>query len=152
MKERLVASIESGTVIDHITAGRALAICALLGLDRHPGQVTIGLNLKSRRVGRKDVIKVSDREISAEEAGRIALLAPCATLTIVQDHKVASKSAVECPREVRGLVVCPNRRCITNSEPVESRFRIAAHGDERLLRCHYCERTFSESEIESYKT
>lgn len=148
---RSVAAIREGTVIDHIAAGSALAICRLLGIDRHAGQVTIGLNLISKRLGHKDVIKVSGREITPDEANRLALLAPCATINIVKEHQVASKFRVECPEVVEGMIVCPNPRCITNCEPVESRFGVTPRQGEKWLRCHFCERSYPQSEIESYR-
>jgi aspartate carbamoyltransferase regulatory subunit len=144
--------IEEGTVIDHIPAGRGLQISALLGLDRHTSRVTIGLNLVSRRLGKKDLIKVEQLELTPDEANQIALLAPRATINIVQEHRVARKFQVTTPEVIERIIVCPNRRCITNCEPVATRFQVKRWQGETWLRCHYCEKRSMQSEIEAYRT
>lgn len=140
-------SIESGTVIDHIPAGAALKIFPLLALEGCHTPVTIDLNLPSGRMGRKDVIRISNAELSAAVANRIALLAPYATVSLIQDHAVVSKFRVESPDQIEGLVICPNLRCITRQEPVRSSFQLLRRQEERSLRCCYCNRTFSQSEV-----
>ena len=73
MKEQLkVDPIKNGTVIDHITAGKALQAAEILNIPNYEKEIMIGVNLSSRKMGRKDIIKIENREISAEEAGSIA--------------------------------------------------------------------------------
>lgn len=140
-------SIESGTVIDHIPPGVALQIFPLLALGGSHAPVTIDLNLPSGRMGRKDVIRISNAELSPEVTSRIALLAPYATVSLIQDRAVVSKFRVEPPERIEGMVICPNLRCITRQEPVRSSFQLLRRQEERSLRCCYCNRTFGQSEI-----
>ena len=80
-----VYAIEDGTVIDHIQAGRAMKIISILKLASHKNTVTVGLNFGSDHLGRKDIIKVEDRELTPEEANRVAIFAPKATINIIRN-------------------------------------------------------------------
>ena len=87
-----VSKIKDGTVIDHITSGHALDIAKILGITgRRAGVVTIGMNVPSKRLGHKDMVKVEGRVLAASEVDKIALLAPHATINIVKDYKVVEK-------------------------------------------------------------
>jgi aspartate carbamoyltransferase regulatory subunit len=136
-RELRVNKIESGTVIDHIASGQALNVLAILGIDGSSGDVvSIGMNVPSERLGRKDVVKVEGRELSESELDVLSLIAPAATVNIIRGYEVAKKHVVERPEEVLGVLDCPNPNCITNqNEPVDSRFAVLDDG----ARCHYCE-------------
>jgi aspartate carbamoyltransferase regulatory subunit len=136
-RELRVNKIESGTVIDHIASGQALNVLAILGIDGTSGDVvSIGMNVPSERLGRKDVVKVEGRELSESELDVLSLIAPAATVNIIRGYEVAKKHVVERPEEVLGVLDCPNPNCITNqNEPVDSRFAVLDDG----ARCHYCE-------------
>jgi aspartate carbamoyltransferase regulatory subunit len=135
-RELRVSKIQSGTVIDHVSAGEALHVLSLLGIDGRKGTtVSLGMNVPSERLGRKDVVKVESRELSDDEAEVLSLIAPEATINIIRDYDVVDKRRVEPPEEVSGVLVCPNRDCITNAgEPVETAFAVLDDG----LRCEYC--------------
>lgn len=134
--ELRVSKIRDGTVIDHVTAGQALNVLAVLGIDGDEGfGVSIGMNVPSDTLGRKDIVKVEGRELSQSEVDIISLLAPEATVNIVREFDVIEKNRVERPERVVGLLRCPNRNCITNAdEPVVSTFRVVDDG----VRCEYC--------------
>ena len=133
----LISPIGSGTVIDHITAGQALNVLRILGITgTTTEEVSVATNVASGRVGRKDIVKIENRELRKEEVDRIALLAPNATINIIRDFEVIEKKGVEIPAELRGVVRCPNPGCISNTaEPALSRFIVVPNG----LRCHYCD-------------
>ncbi|MFC4359924.1 aspartate carbamoyltransferase regulatory subunit [Halobium salinum] len=135
-KQLRVSKIRNGTVIDHVTGGQALNVLAILGIDGAGGEsVSIGMNVPSDRLGRKDVVKVEDRELSQSEVDVLSLIAPEATINIVRDYEVVEKLRVERPERVTGLLTCPNRNCISNAnEPVDSRFDVVDDG----VRCGYC--------------
>lgn len=135
-RELHVSKIESGTVIDHITAGQALNVLALLGIDGSAGEsVSVAMNVPSGRLGRKDVVKVENRELSQEELDVLSLIAPDATINIIRNFEVLEKNRVDRPEVVEGVLECPNRDCITNTEePVETRFEVLDEG----VRCEYC--------------
>ncbi|RXK51290.1 aspartate carbamoyltransferase regulatory subunit [Halorientalis pallida] len=138
-----VSKITEGTVIDHVTGGQALNVLAILGIDGSGGEeVSIGMNVPSERLGRKDVVKVEGRELSQDEVDVLSLIAPAATINIVRDYDVVEKHRVERPGEVVGVLQCPNRNCITTKdEPVDSRFAVLEEG----VRCAYCDTIIRES-------
>ncbi|ADQ67350.1 aspartate carbamoyltransferase regulatory subunit [Halogeometricum borinquense] len=146
-KELRVSKIRDGTVIDHLTAGQALNVLAILGIDGSGGEsVSIGMNVPSDRLARKDIVKVEDRELSQSEVDVLSVISPEATINIVRDYEVVDKKRVERPDEVTGVVSCPNRNCITNAdEPVASRFEVLSDG----LRCGYCGTIVREDEVAS---
>lgn len=147
-KERLVAAIENGTVIDHIPADKIFQVVSLLDLEEEKNPVTIGFNYPSAMVGKKGIIKVSDRFFTTEEINKLSVVTPNAIINIIRDYEVVEKITVETPETLRGIVKCPNPKCITNNEPMKTVFHLAdrEHG---ILRCHYCdkEREISKAEL-----
>jgi aspartate carbamoyltransferase regulatory subunit len=135
-RELRVSKIESGTVIDHVTGGQALNVLALLGIDGSTGAaVSVAMNVPSDRLGRKDVVKVEDRELSDAELDVLSLIAPEATINIIRAYDVIEKKRVERPERVVGVLACRNRECITNTnEPVDAKFDVLPEG----VRCEYC--------------
>lgn len=131
-----VGKIENGTVIDHVAGGQALTVLAILDIDGSGGEeISIGMNVPSERIGRKDIVKVEGRELSQEEVDVLSLIAPDATINIVRNYEVVEKHRVERPEEVVGVLSCPNANCITTAdEPVDSRFAVLENG----VRCTYC--------------
>ncbi|MDK2990707.1 MAG: aspartate carbamoyltransferase regulatory subunit [Methanoculleus sp.] len=133
----LVSPIRNGTVIDHITAGEALNVLRILGITGSTREcLSIATNVESKRMGKKDIVKIENRELRTEEVDRIALLAPQAKINIIRDYRVVEKKGVEIPKVLKGVVRCPNPGCITNTnEPVESTFEVLPKG----LHCLYCD-------------
>ncbi len=136
----LVDKIRSGTVIDHIEAGRALDVLRILGISGKEGfLVAVVMNVDSRKLGKKDIVKVEGLELSREHVDLIALISPRATINIIRDYEVVTKYRVTVPSRVRGLLRCVNPNCITNQprEPLETSFTV--RGPEPLvLVCDYC--------------
>ncbi len=147
-----VSAIEQGTVIDHIPTGCAVAIIYLLKLLSHPYPVTLGLNLTSRRLGRKDLIKIENRFLSEQEAHDIAVFAPSATLSIIRGFQVEKKIPAKLPEVIEKILVCPNPQCITRHEPIFSAFFVEEFRSKVTLRCKYCEKMFAQSDIKEYRT
>ena len=132
-----VSKIRNGTVIDHVRAGQALNVLAILGIDGSKGEaVSVGMNVPSDRMRRKDIVKVEGKELSQNEVDVLSLIAPEATINIVREYEVVEKQQLERPERVVGVLSCPNRNCITNAdEPVETKFEVLDDG----VRCEYCE-------------
>ncbi|MBI5728254.1 MAG: aspartate carbamoyltransferase regulatory subunit [Candidatus Magasanikbacteria bacterium] len=147
-----VSAIKNGTVVDHIPAGAALTIIRLLNLPQGNKQVTVGLNLPSRATIYKDLIKVEERELTEDEANRVALLAPRATINIIKNYTVVKKFHVKIPENIHRVVVCPNPTCITNQERMATTFRVETKLDRVSLRCLYCEKIFAREDIKEYLT
>lgn len=146
-KERLVAAIENGTVIDHIPATKTYQVVNLLELQSLNTPVTIGNNFVSKKIGKKGIIKVSDKFFSDEEISRLSVVAPKIVLNIIKDYEVVEKKTVETPNELRGIVKCNNPMCITNNEPMQTVFHVVdkTHG---LLKCHYCDKEQDINKVE----
>ena len=143
-KERLVAAIENGTVIDHIPADKTYQVASLLGLFNLSTPVTLGFNYPSKKVGNKGIIKVSDKFFTDNEISRLSVVAPKGILSIIRDYEVVEKKTVETPNEIRGIVKCNNPKCITNNEPMQTLFHV--EGD--MLTCHYCEKEQDINKVE----
>jgi aspartate carbamoyltransferase regulatory subunit len=143
-KERLVAAIEQGTVIDHIPASKTYQVASLLGLFDLNTPVTIGFNYPSQKVGKKGIIKVTDKFFTDDEISRLSVVAPNVILSIIRDYEVVEKKAVETPGEIKGIVKCNNPKCITNNAPMTTSF----HVTNGQLTCHYCEKEQDINKVE----
>ena len=143
-----VSKIKDGTVIDHITGGHALDVARILGLaERRTSVITIAMNVPSKRLGHKDMVKIEGRFLAGSEVDKIALLAPNATINIVKGYKVVEKQRVKLPDPIKGIVKCDNPACISNSnEPVQTRFYVQKAQPIRL-KCHYCGHIMEKEEI-----
>ena len=137
--ERQVAAIKNGTVIDHIPAEKTYQVVNLLELQTLDTPVTLGYNYPSKKIGRKGIIKVSDRFFTDEEISRLSVVAPNVVLNVIKDYEVVEKKTVTTPDELRGIVKCNNPKCITNNEPMQTVFNVVdkVHG---ILKCHYCDK------------
>ena len=121
-QELQVAALENGTVIDHIPSERLFTVVSLLGLEHMSNNITIGFNLKSKKLGTKGIIKIADKFFCDEEINRIAVVAPNVKLNI-------------------------NPKCITNNEPMPTLFHVVDK-DNCVIKCHYCEKEQTREDIE----
>ncbi len=144
--ELAVAALQNGTVIDHIPASALFRAVHILGIERMPNRITIGNNLPGKQM-QKGIIKVDGIEFDRDVLNRIAVVAPRATVNIIRDYEVAEKRPVELPETLIGTVRCPNPKCITNNEPMETRFDVMDRSTP-ILRCHYCNHCVSGSNAE----
>ncbi len=148
-EELVVRKIRDGTVIDHIPAGRALRVLRLLGVSlQGPHRIAVVINAESRKIGRKDIVKIEGLEPRVEDLDRIALIAPTATVNIVRNYRVVVKRKVEPPVEIRGILRCVNPTCITRRErePVTPRFRRISL-EPLAYQCVYCGSILEEKDI-----
>ena len=140
-----IAKIRTGIVIDHIPAGKAFLISQVLGLNalaRETGDIiAIGINFDSPSMGRKDIIKVENLSLSRDMLNVVALIAPMATVTRIEEEEVIEKHKVDTPSAVGDIVQCPDRFCVTNHEQVPGKFIVVA-SEPLTLKCHYCETEF----------
>ena len=137
--ERQVAAIKNGTVIDHIPAEKTYQVVNLLQLETLDTPVTIGYNYPSNKIGRKGIIKVSDKFFTDEEISRLSVVAQNVVLNIIHDYEVVEKKTVKTPDELRGIVKCNNPKCITNNEPMNTVFHVV-NKEKGILKCHYCDK------------
>lgn len=139
-KELVVSALENGTVLDHIPAENVYKALRILNLKGIENQITIGINLNSKQHGKKGIIKIADKFFEDNELNRLALLAPEATVNVIRDFKVVEKKKVELPKEIFGIAKCRNPKCVTNHQPITTRFTVNVKGNETSLLCHYCEK------------
>lgn len=137
--ERQVAAIKNGTVIDHIPAEKTYQVVNLLQLETLDTPVTIGYNYPSNKIGRKGIIKVSDKFFTDEEISLLSVVAQNVVLNIIHDYEVVEKKTVKTPDELRGIVKCNNPKCITNNEPMNTVFHVV-NKEKGILKCHYCDK------------
>jgi len=147
LKELQVKALKNGTVIDHIPPELLFKVVSLLQLDRAKNRVTIGNNLNSKKMDMKGIIKISDRYYADEEISRIALIAPSAKINVIREYEVVEKKVLSPPDSFTGIVKCPNPKCVTNNEPMKTRFEVVCK-NPILLKCQYCEREIQQEDIQ----
>lgn len=142
--EMLVAAIENGTVIDHIPSEKTYQVAQLLKLSELDSLVTIGYNFRSKKLGKKGIIKVENKWFTDEEISRLSVVAPNIVLNIIRDYEVVEKKTVRTPEVIKGIVKCNNPKCITNNEPMPTYFHVTGN----ILTCHYCEKEQDINKVE----
>ena len=146
----LIPKINLGIVIDHIPAGEGIKILEIIFRyeEMKDVAVSLGLNYKSQKLGKKDLIKLQMEYLSPEIIQHISIMVPGVTIKAVKNYNVHSKVVVHPPKEIKNLLECKNPNCITNSENhVGSRFT-AVDDTIKQVQCYYCERIFDLDELD----
>ncbi len=146
-KELQVAALENGTVIDHIPSDKVFTVVSLLNLEQMNSNITIGNNLESKKLGKKGIIKIADKFFTDEEISKLSVIAANVKLNVIKNYEVVEKKEVQMPDELKGIVKCNNPKCITNNEPMQTRFHVTDK-KQGILKCHYCEK---EQRIDNIK-
>lgn len=132
-----IDSIKNGVVIDHIKSGKAMEIYSLLNLENTDWQVAIIKNAPSKKLGKKDIIKIaSDVRVDLDVLGFID---PDITVNIIKDGKLFEKKHIELPKKITDVIKCKNPRCITTTEQGISHVFELKDKEKRIYRCMYCE-------------
>ena len=133
-----IDSIVNGIVIDHIAAGRGMQLYKLLGLDKLEGcSVAIIMNVQSKKMGRKDIIKV-DANINLD-LDAIGYVDPNATVNIIRDAKLVEKKDIQLPEKLTNIIRCKNPRCISTTEQELPQVFVLTDRVNGVYRCRYCE-------------
>lgn len=138
-----VEAIKRGTVIDHIPAQVGFKLLSLFRLTETDQRITIGLNLPSGEIGRKDLIKIENTFLTDDQINQLAVYAPHATVNRIDNYNVVGKITPTLPDYIERVLTCPNSNCISHSEPVFSGFSVKQREDEVLMTCKYCEKAFA---------
>ncbi|WP_312140523.1 aspartate carbamoyltransferase regulatory subunit [Pantoea septica] len=138
-----VEAIKRGTVIDHIPAQVGFKLLSLFRLTETDQRITIGLNLPSGELGRKDLIKIENTFLTEDQINQLAVYAPHATVNRIDDYEVVAKIAPTLPERIERVLTCPNGNCISRSEPVFFSFAVKKRDAEVVLTCKYCEKAFA---------
>jgi len=136
-----IPKIKKGTVIDHIDAGYALTIMDVIELGETQNLMTIGVNIESKKYGKKDIVKVENVFLTETQMQQISIIAPNASISLIEGFNVIKKIRLELPKVIKKLIKCPSNTCISNSEkePIDSEFNVL---NEKPLKiqCVYCDR------------
>ena len=132
-----IDSINNGIVIDHIEAGKSMEIYKYLGLESLDCSVAIIKNVKSKKSGKKDIIKIDNHiDINMDILGYID---NNITVNIIKDGKITKKAHMELPEKLVNIVKCKNPRCITSIEQeIDNVFELKDR-ENKIYRCKYCE-------------
>ena len=132
-----IDGIKNGIVIDHITPGKAMQLYSMLGLDLLDCSVALIRNVQSKKMGKKDIIKIdADVNINFDIVG---LLSPNATVNVIRDGKTVEKKHIDLPEKVEKIVKCKNPRCITTTEPGIEHTFLLTNREKVEYRCLYCD-------------
>lgn len=132
-----IDSIRNGIVIDHIQAKKGLEIYDALKLGELDCSVAIITNARSKKMGRKDIIKI-DRSIDLD-MDILGYIDPNITIDIIKDDKLIDKYHVQLPTEIKDIIKCKNPRCITSIEQELRHIFVLTDKEKKVYRCKYCE-------------
>jgi aspartate carbamoyltransferase regulatory subunit len=145
-KELIVAKIDNGIVIDHITPpGRAFYALKALNIDEtFPHSVFVAINLPSRKFGRKDILKIRNMNREDLNIQKLGLLISGSNIAYIEDYKIIEKEKIKIPKKISGVLKCPGLNCITSQqEDVETEFTVINENHPISLRCAYCDVIFN---------
>ena len=132
-----VSKLREGVVIDHIRAGQGYKIFQQLGLDKLDDVVVLMRNVDSRKMGKKDLIKIeTGLELDFDVLG---LINPGVTVTYVKNGEQVGKLRPKAPTEVEGILRCKNPRCVSNQENLENVHFFLVNEERLLYACEYCD-------------
>ena len=135
-----IDSLEKGVVIDHIEAGRSMEIYRVLELDKLDCSVAIIKNARSKKSGRKDIIKIEDRiDIDLDVLGFID---PNITVNIIDGGHIIEKKHLQLPERIVNVAKCKNPRCITSVEQELDHVFVLTDAEKGVYRCLYCEQEY----------
>ncbi len=132
-----IDSIRTGYVIDHIEAGKGMELYRLLGLDNIDCPVAMIMHAQSRKLGKKDIIKIDgDIVINWDVIGYVD---PHVTVNVIRDGRLLEKKTITKPATLTNVIRCKNPRCITSSEPALDQIFTLSDQEDGIYRCIYCE-------------
>lgn len=146
--DKKIGAIENGINLDHIPQGNAWLIIRLLKLGRrYP--MGIGLNLVSKRIGFKDLVKIENYYLTDNELAKIRIFAHGATYSEIKNYEIVKKIQLTRPELIEDIIICPNHRCI--SHEYKSLFKIQSKGEHIMAKCHYCECNYDMANLTQFK-
>ena len=138
-----VGQIEEGFVLDHIKAGKSLAIYHLLQLDKLDYTVAIIKNARSNKLGKKDILKI-ECDITKVDLDVLALIDKNITINVIKNGEIIDKKELSLPKEIKNIIQCKNPRCITSIEQELPHIFVLSDEKKEIYRCKYCEEKYNE--------
>lgn len=158
-RSKKLKNIKNGMVIDHIPGGWGLTILVILGIRGGTKEkISVITNVESKRMGKKDIVKLENIKVNPIQFNVIAVVAPKATVNIIDSYKVLDKHNVELLDEIKGMFDCLNPTCVSHTNPVAGKFLLTQksqkiileklnHKKPLLLKCYYCEKEWPVNEL-----
>ena len=144
-----ITPVSDGTALDHLKPWTALKVLEILGLPALKNcKVSVALNVESSRLGRKDLVFIEGKELSAGELEKIGLVCKGGTCNLIKGSKVVKKYEISYPEKAEGIIKCINPACISNKESFNSKFKLVSK-EPLKAECNYCETIMNENEIAS---
>jgi len=138
-----IDSVGKGLVIDHIQAGKAMQIYQYLNLDKMDCSVAIIKNAKSKKTGKKDIIKIEDNITMDLEV--LGFIDPNITINVIDNGTIIKKIKLELPSAIENVVRCKNPRCITSVEQeIVHKFKLTDK-EKKIYRCVYCDTAYEQN-------
>ena len=140
-----ITSIKNGFMLDHIKSGMGVKIFRYLHLDKLGHQVALIINADSKKMGKKDIIKIENiEEINYTVLG---LLSPGITINEVKNEVIVNKIKPELPERIQDILICENPSCITSQEKyIPHKFTLVDR-EKGSYKCEYCEQIINPSEV-----
>ena len=136
-----ISGVNEGYVLDHIKAETALKVYHDLGLEQHDYTVAIIMNVKSNKMGKKDILKI-ECPIGSIDLDVLGFIDHNITVNIVKNGFIADKLKLELPKEVHNVIRCKNPRCISTIEQELEQVFILTDPEHEVYRCKYCEEKY----------
>ena len=137
-----IDSIKNGIVLDHIRAGKSLEVYTALGLDKLDCSVAIIKNVKSNKMGKKDIIKI-EGGLDLVDLDVLGFIDHNITVNIIKDGKIVEKKRLSLPKKITNVIKCKNPRCITSIEQELKHIFILTDEENQVYRCKYCEEKYT---------
>lgn len=139
-----VGKIEEGFVLDHIKAGKSLSIYHHLQLDKLDCTVAIIKNARSKKLGKKDILKV-ECDINQLDMDVLAVIDHNITVNVIKNGEIVEKRELSLPKEIKNVFKCKNPRCITSIEQELPHIFVLADEEKEIYRCKYCDEKYTEN-------
>ena len=136
-----VGRISEGFVLDHIQAGRSMDIYKYLHLDQLDCCVAIIKNVKSSKMGKKDIMKI-ECPIDFMDLDILGFIDHNITINIIKDEQIIEKKALHLPKKIKNVIRCKNPRCITSIEQELDHVFVLTDPEKEIYRCMYCEEKY----------
>ena len=133
----IIGKIEDGIVLDHIKAGEGMTLYKILGLVSLDCQVALIKNAESKKMGRKDILKID--QLIDVNLDAIGYVDPGITVNIIKNGKLVKRTHIDPPEEIVDIIKCKNPRCITTTEQELQHVFKLTDRENGVYRCIYCE-------------
>ena len=114
-----------------------------MNLDKLDGQIAIIKNATSRKMGKKDIIKI-EGGIDLVDLDVLGYLDHNITVNIIKEGKIIEKRDLKLPKQIKNIIHCKNPRCITSIEQELPHIFKLTDEENMVYRCIYCEEEYTK--------